>query len=57
MDTDLRFTEVGKKRSMSNEPSESEPSQKRNRSEADLYEETENSEKLEKRLKMFLVSF
>lgn len=32
-DVDLRFTEGGKKRSLSNEPSESEPTNKKNRSE------------------------
>jgi hypothetical protein len=34
-DVDLRFIEGGKKRSMSNEPAESEPMMKKNRAESD----------------------
>lgn len=37
-DTDLRFTEGGKKRSLSNEPGDNEPTNKKNRADTDLYE-------------------
>lgn len=39
-DTDLRFAEGSKKRSLSCEPNDSEPTNKKNRAETDLYEMT-----------------
>jgi hypothetical protein len=37
-DTDLRKTESGKKRSLDAEPNETEPLNKKNRADSDLYE-------------------